>query len=246
MRKSLAVIVAALLVRVVSSDTMAETPATAPCRAETFETHAFTVCIVDPAEARIRLFLQREDGSAYGALDSLPADKLLFATNAGMFTPEYRPAGLYVEDSIERQPLNTRAQGYGNFHLQPNGVFWMKGAAAHVSTTAEYARLKPKADLATQSGPMLVIAGNINPKFDADGMSRYIRNGIGVTEKGAVAVAISQEPVSFGVFARLFRDALKCKDALYFDGSVSRLLVPSDKRSTDGPRLGPLLGVYGR
>ncbi|MEQ1652519.1 MAG: phosphodiester glycosidase family protein, partial [Hyphomicrobium sp.] len=82
--------------------------------------------------------------------------------------------------------------------------------------------------------------------FDDNGPSRYVRNGIGVTASGSIAVAISEEPVSFGTFARLFRDQLKCPNALYLDGSVSRLRVAGEKRDTFGPPLGPLLGVYSR
>lgn len=245
-RLAIAVLFTLFVARHTSGEALAENSAGSACRAENFETHAFTVCIADPAKTVFKLFLNRNDGTAYGGLDALPIAKLLFATNAGMFTPEFRPAGLYIEDGIEKQPLNTRAEGYGNFHLQPNGVFWMKDGAAHVSTTADYAQLHPKADLASQSGPMLVIAGNINSKFETDGSSRYVRNGIGVIASGAVAIAISEEPISFGVFARLFRDNLKCNNALYFDGSVSRLLVHGETRATAGPKLGPLLGVYER
>lgn len=218
----------------------------APCTAATFETHAFTVCRADPAQQDFRLFLQRGDGTNFSQLEQLPADGLLFATNAGMFTPEYAPAGLYIENAIERKSLNTRASGYGNFHLQPNGVFWVQDGKAAISTTADYARMKPAAEIATQSGPMLVIDGKLNPKFDDDGPSRNIRNGIGVTASGSVAVVISEEPISFGVFARLFRDTLHCPNALYFDGSVSRLRVTGEKRDLFGPPLGPLLGVYQR
>ncbi len=82
---------------------------------------------------------------------------------------EYTAAGLYIENGIERKALNTRKSGYGNFHLQPNGVFWVQDGKAAVTPTADYARLKPSADIATQSGPMLVIGGAINPKFDDNG-----------------------------------------------------------------------------
>lgn len=219
----------------------AETP---PCETVTFETRAFTVCTANPAEHAFRMYLNAPNGEKYGSLDALPADDLLFATNAGMYTPEYEPAGLYVENGVERKRLNTRKSGYGNFHLQPNGVFWVKGRKAAVTSTNAYARLMPRADLATQSGPMLVIDGKLNPRFDEDGPSRYIRNGIGVTKAGRVAIAISEVPVSFGAFARLFRDHLKCPNALYFDGSVSQLRIAGQFRPAFGPRLGPMLGVY--
>ena len=38
-------------------------------------------------------------------------------------------------------------------------------------------------------------------------------------------IAISEEPVSFGAFARLFRESLKAPNALYFDGSGLLLCV---------------------
>ena len=37
--------------------------------------------------------------------------------------------------------------------------------------------MKPR--LATQSGPMLVIDGKLHPRFEENGASRYIRNGVG-------------------------------------------------------------------
>lgn len=212
------------------------------CTHRTFEDQPFTVCAADLDRHDIRLFLTQADGSNYSHPEALPQQHMLFATNAGMFTPEYRPAGLYVENGIERAAINTR-QGGGNFHMQPNGVFWIKSGVASVSTTQDYLKAQRTPDYATQSGPMLVIAGAINPKFNANGPSRYVRNGVGVLDETHVFFAISEEPVSFGVFARFFRDGLRCTDALYLDGSVSRLFVPSGL-SERGVPLGPLIGVY--
>lgn len=213
-----------------------------PCGHRTFEDQPFTVCAADLDRHEIRFFLAQTDGSNYSHPEALPREKMLFATNAGMFTPEYRPAGLYVENGIERTSINTR-QGGGNFHVQPNGVFWIKSGIAAVSTTQDYVKAQPAPDAATQSGPMLVIAGAINPKFNANGPSRYIRNGVGVLDGTHVLFAISEAPVSFGVFARFFRDGLHCANALYLDGSISRLYIPSAP-SERGLPLGPLIGVY--
>lgn len=218
----------------------------ARCGSVSFESQTFTVCTANPAQETFRLFLDAPSGKKYGRLDAIPSAKLLFATNAGMYTPAYEPAGLYVENGVTKRRLNTRASGYGNFHLNPNGVFWIRNGKAAVATSADFARRKPAAELATQSGPMLVIGGKLHPRFDDNGPSRNVRNGIGVTAAGDVAVAISDAPVSFGTFARLFRDKLKCPNALYFDGNVSRLRTPGDLIPEIGPQLGPILGVYAR
>lgn len=218
----------------------------APCRSLSFEGDAFTVCTGDPKTDDVRLFLKRPDGTPYGALGALPSEGLLFATNAGMFTPEFAPAGLYVEGGTELRGLNRVVNGYGNFHMQPNGVFWIKDGTAHVTATAAFAELTAKPDVATQSGPMLVIDGKVNAKFEPDGSSRYVRNGIGVDGDGRVIVAISSVPVSFGRFGRLFQSALRCANALYLDGSVSQLRVGGAAAPANGRTLGPLLGVYRR
>lgn len=99
---------------------------------------------------------------------------------------------------------------------------------------------------ATQSGPMLVIGGKFHPRISADGPSRYRRNGVGVDGNGTAWFAISEEPVSFGKFAILFRDRLHCPDALYFDGAVSLLWVADANRLDLGAPIGPMILIEPR
>ena len=63
------------------------------------------------------------------------------------------------------------------------------------------------------------------------------------SDLGAVVVAISDEPVNFHRFARLFRDVLGTPDALYLDGKVSRIYAPALGRNGIGLPMGPILGV---
>ena len=98
---------------------------------------------------------------------------------------------------------------------------------------------------ATQSGPMLVIDGALHPAIQANGPSLHIRNGVGVADAERAWFAISEEPVSFGRLARLFRDVLGCRNALYLDGSVSSLWDRPAGRRDGAPELGPLVAVFG-
>jgi prepilin-type processing-associated H-X9-DG protein len=220
-----------------------------PCRAVQAEGEAFTVCTIDVRRQRVRLFWLGADGLPYASLGALAQAKgaaLSFAMNAGMYDKGQAPVGLYVEEGRELKRLST-ADGPGNFHLKPNGVFWVKGERAGVLDTARYARARVRPDFATQSGPMLVIDGQIHPKISSDGPSQKIRNGVGVREDGHTAVfAISERPVSFGAFARLFRDDLGCRNALFLDGSVSSLYAPNLGRSDLSRPLGPLIGAMAR
>ncbi len=180
---------------------------------------------------------------------SLPAaaggGRLQFAMNGGMFHPDYKPVGLYVENGREITRANTR-NGPGNFHLKPNGIFFTSGATAGVLETGTYLKAKPQAEFATQSGPMLVINGKLHPRFRS-GESQKLRNGVGVRDANTVVFAISEGEVSFGAFARLFRDGLKCSNALFLDGgSAPALYAPAMQRGGNFLPLGPMIGVFDR
>ncbi|MBT8408800.1 MAG: phosphodiester glycosidase family protein, partial [Alphaproteobacteria bacterium] len=107
----------------------------------------------------------------------------------------------------------------------------------------QFAASDPDCRYATQSGPMLVIDGRLHPRFLPRSDSRFVRNGVGVTENGSLIAAISNRPVNFHRFARFFRDVLKTPNALFLDGKVSRLYAPGLDRHDLGFPMGPMLGV---
>jgi uncharacterized protein YigE (DUF2233 family) len=218
----------------------------APCGPVTEEGSTYTVCTIDLDRYDIGLFWKGADGLPYGSfsrLASSPAGRnLVMAMNAGMYDVDLSPVGLYVEGGRELKRANT-AGGHGNFHLKPNGVFYVAGDQAGVIETGRYLRARPRPAVATQSGPMLVIDGRLHPKFSDEGPSRKLRNGVGVRDGKTVVFAIADSPVSFGSFARLFRDRLGCRNALFLDGSVSSLYAPSLGRSDFGRPMGPILGA---
>jgi uncharacterized protein YigE (DUF2233 family) len=223
-----------------------------PCRSKEYAHNAYTVCEVDLAKHTVRLYWKRSDGTPYTYLSGLPralkqeAGGLLFATNAGMFDPALKPVGLYVEQGRELVHINTRS-GYGNFHMKPNGIFYIAAGRAAVAETQTFLKQRPQADLATQSGPMLVINGRLHPRFDWGSTSLKARNGVGVRADGKVIFAISQGEVSFDAFARLFRDGLNCPNALFLDGgSASNLYAPSLNSHGNILSLGPMLAVFER
>lgn len=211
----------------------------------------YAVCEVDAATEDLRLFLRDGDGAILGSFGNvattLRADgqDLQFAMNAGMYHQDRRPVGLYVENNRQEAPLVTRA-GPGNFGLLPNGVFCIRQGRADVIETLAFAQQRPECRHATQSGPMLVIDGQLHPRLLPDSDSLYIRNGVGTNADGTrVVFAISRQPVNFHSFARLFRDGLNLPQALYFDGNISRLYAPDIGRSDVGFPLGPMVGVVG-
>jgi len=93
---------------------------------------------------------------------------------------------------------------------------------------------------------MLVIEGEIHARFVRNGGSRKYRVGVGSRDPGMVVFAVSESEVSFGEFAHLFRDKLRCKNALFLDGgSATSFYSPVLGRNSNFLPLGPIIGVYG-
>jgi uncharacterized protein YigE (DUF2233 family) len=166
---------------------------------------------------------------------------LVFAMNAGMYTTENLPKGVYIEQKQTIFPLDTAQSGFGNFYLQPNGVFAFDDTSAVVLETQIFQKQLKNYNYATQSGPLLVINNVLNPVFTSDSKSLYIRNGVGITQGGKIVFIISNQPVNFYLFAQLFRDELHCPNALFLDGAISKMYAPEINRFDVNGDLGPFV-----
>lgn len=197
----------------------------------------YRVVDIDLGNDALELRWKDASGHALAGIDGLriwgqtQGRDLLFAANAGIYDREFRPLGLHVEDGAELRPLNTAhsAGSRGNFSMQPNGVFYVDRAGnAGVVQTGQWRDKAIDARIASQSGPLLLVDGEINPNFDSQSESAKLRSGVCASAPHRVVFAISEAPVTFHAFARLFRDELGCRDALYLDGTISRLWTKAD------------------
>lgn len=217
------------------------------CRSVIFENTPLTDCIAIPERHRIATALAGADGANFRSLAAFAKSRdpkaIAFAVNAGMFDERGDPIGYFVESKERRKELNT-ADGEGNFHMKPNGVFYGTGDAWAIRTAEDFkAAVADRPEFGTQSGPMLVVNGRLHPEITPDGPSRTIRNAVGIDAEGRAHFVISSAPVSFGKLARFYRDELKVKNALYLDGSVSQLWNPATERLDAGAPIGPILVV---
>ncbi len=225
------------------------TPEAEGCRTLKHLGTTHTVCSFRTADISVHLFLDDDKGAPYRRLSNL-RDGLkttpLMLMNGGMYHEDLSPVGLYVAQGKQRQKLSTK-DGWGNFHLLPNGVFWGKDGRVAVSETNAFSKAGPAPDFATQSGPMLVINGKLHPRFIPGSDSLKVRNGVGVSADGArVHFAISHAALSFHDFGTLFRDVLKTPNALFLDGTVSAIDAAGFRRGGFWKELGPMIGIFAR
>lgn len=219
------------------------------CYAERYEGAGYTICRFDQAEPGLSFHLYDEAGDPFGDFTALEnaltvkGKSLVFAMNGGMYHEDRAPVGLYIEEREKLAPIQL-SSGYGNFHLLPNGVFYVDDDGAHVLSGEAYkaAHLTPR--YATQSGPMLVIDGELHPAFREDSVSYKRRNGVGVDEEtGTLYFVLSDGFVTFHRFASLFRDHLHTENALYLDGTISRLYAAELNRNDPGAAMGPIIAI---
>lgn len=225
-----------------------------------FEGVTFTVCKVDGRTDKLSLYLWDKEGKLYGDFDRLAKGlkrdgvTLGFAMNGGMFEATFMPVGLLISDSKQRGALNLKT-GKGNFFVKPNGVFAVVDGTFKIVASEKWGAVTGAVQQATQSGPLLVQAGVINPVFTANSQSVFVRNAVGVSaasgsqgasEMDGANVAwlvISNQPVNFYRLARFMKEKLGCSDALYLDGAVSSIYAPALGRNDSRFTLGPMIGV---
>ncbi len=207
----------------------------------------FVAYLVDASKQDLKLYWKNEHGEIFEQISNLKNwldqrhKKLVFAMNGGMYKPDHSPQGLFIENQKTVAPLDT-ANGSGNFYLKPNGVFYITvDNLPAVCTTADFID-RGNIQYATQSGPMLVVNGQIHSAFKKGSSNLNIRNGVGILPDNRVIFAMSKKEINFYDFAEYFKN-MGCQNALYLDGLVSRTYLPEQNWiQTDG-NFGVIIGV---
>jgi uncharacterized protein YigE (DUF2233 family) len=197
--------------------------------------------------SKINFYWKDENGQVLGSIYRMKAmverqgGKLRFGMNGGMYYQDQSPQGLYIEQGVKKQRIN-KLSGEGNFYLKPNGVFYITKQNKPVVCKTEDFVESDEVKFATQSGPMLLIDGEIHSAFIKGSANLNIRNGVGILPDNTVVFAMSKQPVNFYDFATFFKD-LHCKNALYLDGFVSRTYLPEKKWEQIDGNFGVMIGV---
>ena len=211
------------------------------------EDERFVSYIVNPKKQNLEFFWKNEKGEHFKNAENLISwlksknKKLLFSTNGGMYKKDNSPQGLYVENTITKSEIDA-LNGNGNFYLKPNGVFYLTTEKNPIICKTEDFVNNGMIKYATQSGPMLVIDGEIHTAFKKNSTNLNIRNGVGILPNNQIIFAISKKEINFYDFAEYFKK-LGCKNALYLDGFVSRTYLPEKNWKQIDGNFGVIIGV---
>jgi uncharacterized protein YigE (DUF2233 family) len=202
--------------------------------------HRFYEHTVDSKKGKLKFYWKNEKNRPHGSIKNLKGalavkgQKMIFATNGGMYQKDQSPQGLFIEKGVLKHKTNLVKKAFGNFYMQPNGVFLIDTNLVASVCVTDSVRDLSAIGYATQSGPMLIIDGKLHPKFMKGSANVHIRNAVGILPSGECLFVISKKKINFYDLAMYFKNK-GCKNALYFDGFVSRMYQPKlGVKQTDG------------
>jgi uncharacterized protein YigE (DUF2233 family) len=201
--------------------------------------------VTDPSS--IKFYWKDDNGHILRSIQNLKQfieaknQELKFAMNGGMYLKDNSPQGLFIQNHATFTPLDTLS-GTGNFYLKPNGVFYLTNDNKAIVCQSKEFIDDGKISFATQSGPMLLIDGQIHQAFKKGSVNLNIRNGVGILPDNRVVFVMSKQEVNFYDFANFFK-SLGCTNALYLDGFVSRTYLPDESWEQLDGNFGVIIGV---
>ena len=134
----------------------------------------------------------------------------LLAINGGFFSPDFKPLGLRIHQGKIVYPLKN-ISWWGIFVLNKNRPSILSQKSYRYTKTITFA---------LQAGPRLIVNGKI-PSLK-NGLAK--RSAIGITKKGTVIIAISENPMTTTELAHVMKTDLACYNALNLDGGSSSQL----------------------
>lgn len=190
----------------------------------------------NPKKDSIKFFYKDADGKRYETFDNIQkhiSGKLVFAMNGGMFLDDHSPCGLYIENGKVIRKINEYSK---------SGVFYItKSGKAFVCDEADVPEIST-IRYATQSLPVLLKDGEINPRLKQESPSIYTRSGVGILPNGDILFAISKTEINLWRFAKYFEEK-GCINALYLDGGISEMYYPERQMTTSYGNFGVIIGI---
>ena len=171
-----------------------------------------------------------------------PGEKLIFGMNGGMYDDTNAPVGLYVEHGVEMKRANTRG-GAANFHLKPNGVFFVGGGQAGVWETSHFLAgatggglrdpVRPDAGGQRQDPPAH------QRRWNLDEIAQWRRR----RPRGPGGLRHLESTRDILPLRQPVPRQTACDNALFLDGSISALYAPELDRDDFTLPMGPIVGV---
>lgn len=188
----------------------------------------FKVKIDQESLKSFEIFENRTGQPHQSYVASISAGTPFFIINASISDSFCNPLGYYVKDSKLINPANL-STGTGNFYLKPNGALLFTSTQAIICESSQISS-NSNVRLGIQSGPMLLVNGEVNAQFNPNSQNKNIRCGVGIQtnqkNESFLVFCIANTPVSFYNFSLLFKQKFKCSNALCLESGSCAMNLP--------------------
>ena len=195
----------------------------------------FLIYYPDLEKSIIKMYWKSDDGTPYKSMkefiSKLSDRKILFATNGEIYSKNYTPEGLYIENHKIISDLNLN-NGEGNFYMRPNGVFYIENNKPMITDSNDFVYNK-NISYAVQSGPLLIKNGEINKSFGENSNSLKVRSAVGIDKENKIFFYMSKKDISFYNFSKYALDELGCEQLLFLDGTISKMYFSGDRNISE-------------
>ncbi|WP_434777412.1 phosphodiester glycosidase family protein [Neisseria sp. Ec49-e6-T10] len=184
-----------------------------------------------PGSKKIKMYWKNKNGIPYTHFINLlnqTQNDMVFVTNGGIYSKEFTPEGLYIENGQIISELNLHS-GEGNFYFNPNGVFYIENNLPYIIESRSF-KYNQNILYAVQSGPLLIEHGLMNDQLKKTSKSLKIRSAVGLSKQNKLFFLMSKKEVSFYDFAQFALDHLDCDTLLFLDGTISQMYFSADQQ----------------
>lgn len=171
---------------------------------------------IDLQKYRLQSTFTRKEQQVESIAAVVKNQNAIIGINGGFFSPDMKPLGLRIDQGQIKNPLKNTSWW---------GVFYTKNSQAFIVAPKDF-RANSNIDFAVQSGPRLVVNGQISSL--KPGVAN--RTALGITPDGKIILlATSHFPLTMSELATLMatptaQGGLNCINAINLDGGSSTQL----------------------
>jgi uncharacterized protein YigE (DUF2233 family) len=174
-------------------------------------------------------------------------DKVEFAMNCALFESNGQNVGAY--NFMGKKVIGVNSQTTGNFGMHEfapggkrNGVLYTSSKGKGTWDIVPTEEWNGSGYYAVQNGPILILDGQINPKFGKESTNlQSYRNGIGIDKSGNLHFALALKPTNFYDFSNFLLEQ-GCTKAIFCDANVSQAYIGGSVKGSNSP-IGPIIMV---
>ena len=165
-------------------------------------------------------------------------NEVVCISEVGFYDNGGNHVGLLQIEGKEFFGVDLGTKGNGNFYLAPNGVFSFDSSTKRITESNAYSTNRYKSKNSIQSGPLLIVNGELHPKLNLFSLNKHGRSAIcSIPQNGQIYTLFitALDPVNMYTFSMVLKQRFNCDYALLVGSGNTCTSFPSSSVSFNIP-----------